>query len=104
MDIHIFNKLPKDIIYIISSYDNRFKWRNGKCIIQIPKNDDRYILLHKINRQIRQIYLNKQISHIVLGSKIHLTIFWGDYATNNRVINYYYRSVNHKYNSIYNLH
>lgn len=44
--------LPQEIIRHILSYSDAFKWRNGKYIGQIPKNDRRYKLLQKIPRQI----------------------------------------------------
>ena len=44
----IFLVLPKEIIHHILSYSDAVKWRNGKYMNQIPKNDNLYVLLKKI--------------------------------------------------------
>jgi len=94
----MFNQLPQDIVRYILSYDDRFKWRNGQCITQIPKNDPRYPLLRTINRNI--IFMGNKVPHIVLGPKCHLTIFL-EYSRHPRNVDYYYRFVKNKYNEIY---
>jgi hypothetical protein len=42
------NRLPLDVIHRILEYDGRMKYRNGKYMNQIPKDDDRYDLLKTI--------------------------------------------------------
>ena len=44
----IFRLLPHDIIHHILSYNDTIKYRNGKYMNQICKNDKRYKLLLKI--------------------------------------------------------
>lgn len=44
----IFNYLPQDIIQYILSYNDTIKYRNGKYMNQISKDDDRYKLLLNI--------------------------------------------------------
>ena len=40
-----FTSLPEDIIHYILSYNDKIKYRNGKYMDQICKNDKRYKLL-----------------------------------------------------------
>ena len=40
-----FSSLPEDIIHYILSYNDKIKYRNGKYMDQICKNDKRYKLL-----------------------------------------------------------
>ena len=44
----LFRILPHDIIHHILSYNDTIKYRNGKYMNQICKNDKRYKLLLKI--------------------------------------------------------
>jgi hypothetical protein len=101
MTINIFNQLPDDLLRIIVSYDDRFKYRNGHWIDQIPKDDYRYNAIKNINRRIESKHA--MISFIVIGSECHLTIFWGPITVNKGVIDYYYRFVKSKHNEIYKL-
>ena len=42
------NRFPLDVIHRILEYDGRIKYRNGKYMNQIPKDDDRYNILKSI--------------------------------------------------------
>lgn len=44
----MFSSLPQDVIHHILSYNDTIKYRNGKYMNQIHKNDDRYKLLRNI--------------------------------------------------------
>ena len=43
------NLLPLEIVHKILAYDGRIKYRNGKYMDQICKDDYRYHLLRKIS-------------------------------------------------------
>ena len=40
--------LPRELLYIIFSYDGRIRYRNGMFSNRIPSNDDRYAMLEPI--------------------------------------------------------
>ena len=94
MTINMFNQLPHELIRLIMSYDDRFKYRNGQWMTQIPKNDKRYSLLQNIERDIIHESDN---SCIYVGENCFITIFWG-YRTNEMYNNveYYYGFNNQK--------
>ena len=46
------NRLPTDINNLILEYAGKIKWRNGKYLGQIPKDDERYAFLRTIPRKI----------------------------------------------------
>ena len=48
----IFTKLPDDIIFLILSFDNTLKFRNGKWMNQILEKDPRKEMLKKIPKSI----------------------------------------------------
>lgn len=44
----LFSSLPQDVIHNILSYSDKIKYRNGKYMNQIRKNDVRYNLFLRI--------------------------------------------------------
>jgi hypothetical protein len=42
------NRFPLDVIHRILEYDGKIKYRHGKYMNQIPKDDDRYNILKSI--------------------------------------------------------
>jgi hypothetical protein len=55
-----FSSLPEDIIHYILSYNNAIKYRNGKYMDQLCKDDKRYKLL----LTIPQINQNEIYEHV----------------------------------------
>ena len=48
-----FTEVPEELLHIILSYDGRIKYRNGKYVDIIHKNDERYnIITPIINKKI----------------------------------------------------
>ena len=51
-----YSDLPLDIIHNILSYTGKIKLRNGKYMGQIPKTDERYMMIDSIPRYVRYDY------------------------------------------------
>jgi hypothetical protein len=51
-----YQNIPKDLSHIILEYDGRIKYKNGKYINILHKNDERYnIIKPVINKKIKII-------------------------------------------------
>lgn len=48
IDMEWCSKIPKDILHMILEYNGTIKYRNGKYINRISRNDDRYNILQRI--------------------------------------------------------
>ena len=76
------NRLPLDIIHRILEYDGRIKYRNGKYMNQICKDDYRYHLLRKISVFNRD-YLYSEMFYVY---RIH----YSNYDNKNKHMMYVY--------------
>jgi hypothetical protein len=46
--------IPEELLHIILAYDGRIKYKNGKYINIIHKNDERYdIIIHIVSKKIK---------------------------------------------------
>ena len=56
------SEIPKELLHIILSYDGRIKYRNGKYINIIHKNDERYNIISPIINKKIEILQNIELS------------------------------------------
>ena len=72
----IFSFLPLDVIHHILSYNNTIKYRNGKYMNQICKEDKRYKLLLKIP----MIYMNPMYNYVYEMIQVYYVSYRPTYA------------------------
>ena len=53
---------PKDLLHIILQYDGRIKYKNGKYVNIIHKNDERYNIITPIISKKMKIMQNIELS------------------------------------------
>ena len=54
--------IPKDVLHIILEYDGRIKYKNGKYVNIIHKNDERYNIITSIISKKMEIIQNIELS------------------------------------------
>jgi hypothetical protein len=86
--------LPTDIIHHIIEFDGKIKYRNGKYINQIPKNDERYSMLHNIKQYETIVCFNSSHCFTYLSPKKEYNILKSIF--DNRII-YSFASYNSSY-------
>jgi hypothetical protein len=57
-----FSYIPEELLHIILSYDGRIKYKNGKYINIIHKNDERYNIISPIIHKKMEILKNIEFS------------------------------------------
>ena len=65
-----FEYIPKDLLHIILEYDGRIKYKNGKYINVIQKNDQRYNIIKLIIS--KKIKILKNI--VVIGCNFYFRV------------------------------
>jgi hypothetical protein len=57
-----FSYIPEELLHIILAYDGRIKYKNGKYINIIHKNDERYNIITPILTKKMEIMQNIELS------------------------------------------
>ena len=105
------NRFPLELVHRILEYDGRIKYRHGKYMNQISKNDDRYQMLLTVpkilscyhnffyltisdsrNRNINVIYCEKHMK-FELGEEVSLIYTY----SNTRYVRYIYNNQGFQY-------
>jgi hypothetical protein len=90
-----YTSLPTDIIHHIIEFDGQMKYRYGKYMNQIPKNDERYSMLHNIKQPNKLVFNELLHYYVKLSPKVKYAILKS--ICDNRIIYSFY-----SYDSSYN--
>ena len=98
----LFSWLPPEINNMILEFAGKIKYRNGKYLGQIPKNDERYKILKTIPKIVIACDYNDNSYCIFIrfntSTSIHTMTISVIFDTLNHQIHYNYRNLLHKEN------
>lgn len=57
-----FQYIPEDLLHIILEYDGRIKYKNGRYVNIIHKNDERYNIINQLISKKMRIMQNTELS------------------------------------------
>jgi len=60
--MNFFSYIPEEVLHIILAYDGRIKYKNGKYVNVIHKNDERYNIISLIISKKMEIMKNIELS------------------------------------------
>ena len=103
-----FSKLPKEIINIILDYDGKIKYRDGKYINKISKNDKRYKVLYNIKipqpvsyTMLCDCTLSEHFEYRIDFNENFILSIWNIYTPPNKIQYFFYKKKNNKIENSY---
>jgi hypothetical protein len=99
----LFSRLPPELNNRILEFAGKIKWRNGKYLGQIPKDDERYKILKTIPKIVIACDYNDNYCYGIFirfktSTSIHMMTISVIFDTLNHQTHYNYRNLLHKDN------